>query len=286
MLDTDVGDDIDDAWAISLCACHPRIELLGITTVWGDTPLRAALARLLLERAGLKGVEVVAGSRDGLDRHVGPYRPNYADALGAREAKLREGRCDAVKFMSEVARNNPGLTLITIGPLTNAARFALEFPKEFSQISLLVMMCGHLIPGKGEPEYNAGADPRATQIVFSTKVPKVMVGLDVTLKCGLDEEDLKRLQAKGTPLAKALYQMTRLWQRKLRQPKQPPPRPIMHDPLAVFAAVEPKVLKFEDVRLKVDERGRMIRARGKPNVKVAVDVDVKRFKRMLLEVIG
>jgi purine nucleosidase/pyrimidine-specific ribonucleoside hydrolase len=52
ILDTDIGDDIDDAWALSSCIRHPSISLLGVTTVIRDTELRAALARLLLEAAG------------------------------------------------------------------------------------------------------------------------------------------------------------------------------------------------------------------------------------------
>ncbi|HIC94536.1 MAG TPA: hypothetical protein EYP09_09860, partial [Anaerolineae bacterium] len=81
LLDTDIGDDIDDAWALAACISHPRIELVGVTTVHGDTEVRAALARLLLKRAHVE-VEVAAGTRDALDRVVPLQRPCYADALG------------------------------------------------------------------------------------------------------------------------------------------------------------------------------------------------------------
>jgi len=69
LLDTDIGDDIDDAWALAACASHPGIEPVGVTTVHGDTQARMALAKLLLERAG-KEVQVAAGTRDPLDRIV------------------------------------------------------------------------------------------------------------------------------------------------------------------------------------------------------------------------
>jgi len=90
-LDTDIGDDIDDAWALAACISHPDIELVGVTTVYGDTEVRAALARLLLERAHVE-VEVVAGTRDTLDRIISLQWPCYADVLDPEESSLRNGR--------------------------------------------------------------------------------------------------------------------------------------------------------------------------------------------------
>jgi len=279
LLDTDIGDDIDDAWALSLCIRHPKIRLVGVTTVRGDTEIRAALCRLLLESANIIGVEVVAGSRDALDGTTDPYRPKYADALEHDEQRLKKGRTNAIRFMAEVARRNPGLSLITIGPLTNAARLALEFPREFATITRHVMMCGDLIPDKEEPEYNAGCDPRATQIALSTKVPKIVVGLDVTLKCGLLEEDLGKLWSKGTPLATALGRMTRLWQGKSGI------MPIMHDPLAVMSAVETGIAEFKPMRVCSDDEGRFKKTSGRANVKFAVEVNPDLLRRKLVEII-
>jgi len=280
LLDTDIGDDIDDAWAVALCLRHPEIRLTGITTVWRDTVTRAALARLLVESANVADVEVAAGSRDALDQILDPRKQTYAEVLESREQRLKQGRTDAVRFMAETIRNNPGLTLISIGPLTNVARLYLEFPEEFATVSRHIMMCGDLISGKQEPEYNAGCDPRATQIALSTGVPKFVVGLDVTLKCGLLEEDLEALKSKGTALASTLHRMTRLWQ------KSSGTLPIMHDPLAVMSAVEEEVIKFKQLRVGSDERGKFASIEGEPNVDFAVDVDPGLLRRRLIEIIG
>ena len=278
LLDTDIGGDIDDAWALAACISHPDIELVGVTTVHGDTEVRAALARLLLKKADVE-VEVVAGTRDALDRIVPLQRLCYADVLGPDEAGLKRGRTDAIPFMAQMVQEHDRLVLCAIGPLTNVARFALEFPEEFSEVSRLVLMCGHLLPGMRRPEHNAGADPRATQIVLATDVPKYLVGLDVTLRCRLTEEDIEVLQAKGSPLAETLHRMTRLWQRKTGGV------PIMHDPLAVLSAVEGGLVRFEPMRIEADEMGRMRRSEGEPNALVAVDCDPERLKRVLLELI-
>lgn len=279
LLDTDIGDDIDDAWAVSLCLRHPKIRLGGITTVWRDTVTRAALARLLVESAGVTDVEVAAGSRDGLDQILELRAQSYAEALGGEGQRLRQGRTDAVRFMAETIQKNPGLTLVSIGPLTNVARLYLEFPKEFSALSRHVMMCGHLIPGRKGPEYNAGCDPRATRVALSTGVPKFVVGLDVTLKCGLTEGDLPALESRGTSLASALHRMTALWRGASGA------LPIMHDPLAVMSAVDEEVVEFKQLSVEADERGDFVATKGEPNVNFAVSVDPDSLRRKLMEII-
>jgi len=279
LLDTDIGDDIDDAWAVSLCLRHPAIKLVGITTVWRDTVTRAALARLLVESAGVSDVQVAAGSRDALDQILDLGKQTYAEVLEDKDQTLRHGRTDAVRFMAETIRDNPGLMLISIGPLTNVARLCIEYPKEFAMISRHVMMCGHLIPGRHEPEYNAGCDPRATQIALSASVSKLVVGLDVTLKCGLSEEDLEVLKSKGTNLTSVLHRMTEVWRRRSGT------LPVMHDPLAVMSAVEGKVVDFEQMRIEVDEKGRFVTVSGEPNTSFATNVDPPFLKRKLAEII-
>ena len=279
LLDTDIGDDIDDAWALAASISHPGIELVGVTTVHGDTQTRAALARLLLGKAHVE-VEVVAGMRDTLDRIVPLQRPCYADVLGPEEASLSKGRTDAIVFMAEMVRKHKGLVLCAIGPLTNVARFALEFPKEFSNVSRLVLMCGHLLPSRDEPEYNAGADPRATQIVLTTEVSKFLVGLDVTTKCALTEGNIEALRAKSTPLSETLYRMTRLWEEKTSG------SPVMHDPLTVLSAAEDGLVHFEPMRIEADETGRMRRLEGEPNAHAAIYCDPNRLRARLLEIIG
>jgi inosine-uridine nucleoside N-ribohydrolase len=253
---------------------------VGITTVWRDTVTRAALARLLVESSNTINVEVAAGSRDALDQILDFTKQTYADALGSDEQRLRQGRTDAVRFMAETIRKNPGLTLISIGPLTNVARLYIEFPKEFSLLSRHIMMCGDLIAGKQEAEYNAGCDPRATRIALSTGIPKFVVGLDVTLKCGLSEEDLEALRSKGTALALTLDRMTQLWRRSSGA------LPVMHDPLAVISSVEEEVIDFKQIRIEADEKGKFTTVEGEPNVNFAVDVDPVFLRRRLTEIIG
>jgi purine nucleosidase len=286
VLDTDIGDDIDDAWALSVCINHPAIRLVGVTTVWRDTELRAAQARLLLEKAGVADVPVAAGARDGLDRLLDFPRNCQADVLSAEdEARLRPGRCDAVRMLAELADSVPGLVVAPVGPLTNVARFICEYPKAFAKIDRLVIMGGHMMADRPNPEYNVYCDPRASQIVFSCGKPIQMIGLDVTLRCQMQPGDLEAIEAKKTPLSDAIMTMTRLWQgagdgrRKLGMP-------VVHDPLAVLTAVEPELVQWETRRVAIDDRGNCVASDCGGLVQVAIGVEPDPVRRRVVELIG
>jgi purine nucleosidase/pyrimidine-specific ribonucleoside hydrolase len=287
LLDTDIGDDIDDAWALAVCLRHPNLRLVGVATVLRDTELRAAQARHLLARAGAPGVPVAAGARDPLDSIRRIERNNQADVLTAEEeARLRPGRTDGVRFLAEMAEEHPGVTLLPVGPLTNIARLILEFPDAFAKAGRIVMMGGHMMAGRDEPEYNVSVDPRATRIVFESGKPITMIGLDVTLQCPLLPEDLDAIRARNTPLAHSLIQMTELWQRHGRSPGDSSPlrTPIVHDPLAALVAADPSFVRIEPRRVRIDDRGRVLPG-GSPGVDVAVGVDPARVRQALVELI-
>lgn len=288
LFDTDIGDDIDDAWALATCIRHPELELVGVTTVWRDTELRAAQARLLLELADGADVEVAAGTRDALDRINPIARNRQADVLSAEDdERLRKGRTDAIRFLAEKAREHEGLTLIPVGPETNMARFILEFPEDFARIGRLVIMGGHTMADREKAEYNAGADPRATKVVFGCGKPITMIGLDVTLQCRMRSSELETIRAKDTPLSRAIVRMTELWQEAHRRGDDDAPRmPVVHDPLAVLVAADPTLVRCEAEHIEIDERGRCVKTPGRPNVAVAVDVDADRVRQRLVELIG
>jgi inosine-uridine nucleoside N-ribohydrolase len=287
ILDTDIGDDIDDAWALSVCVRHPRTKLLGVTTVHRDTELRAAEARLLLEAAGVGGVGVAAGSRDGLDRIFELHRNCQADVLsGEDEKRLRPGRTDGVRFLAELIRANPGCTLLPVGPFTNVGRLVEEFPEAFAMLGRLVIMGGHIRPDLPHPEYNASVDPRATRLMFESGKPIKMIGLDVTLRCVMTPEDLAAIEAKGTPLSRSIMTMTRLWQKAGAQPGQPPRMPCVHDPLAALACADDDIVTTQPMHITIDDQGNCVRSEGKPNADVSVDVDPIRVRRRVVELIG
>ncbi|GBC97854.1 Pyrimidine-specific ribonucleoside hydrolase RihA [bacterium HR17] len=289
LLDTDIGDDIDDAWALALCLTHPQVRLLGVTTVYGDTVARAVLARWLIEATG-KTVPVVAGEGAPIGRSAPTDRPNQMAALSAEdEQRLRPDRTDGVAFLAETARAYRGedLVLLTVGPLTNAAKLLVEHPDAARKIARIVAMVGTLLPDHPQPEYNAKVDATATRILFESGKPLTMVGLDVTLRCRLSQSDLDAFANSDKVLVQRLMALTRAWQTAHRRPDGTVPMPILHDPLAALVVAEPDAVTLQPMRIVVDGEGRTRKADGPPNCQVAVDVQpdrvVARLKRLLLD---
>ena len=285
LLDTDLGDDIDDAYALAVCLRHPDLRLLAVSTVRGDTELRAAQARYLLALEGHPELPVAAGSRDALDSLVSVERNCQAGVVPPHEEeRWRAGRHDGVQALAEWSAANPGAVLLTIGPLTNAGRFVMEFPEEFSLLSRLVIMGGHLDPNLTHAEWNIHCDPRAAQIVLRAGKPILMVGLDVTLQCRMGKEDLAQVGTARTPLSAALAAMTRLWQEHCNAGD--PPFPTLHDPLAALAIAEPEVLRTVPRRVEIDRHGNCVLGEGKPNVAWAVEVDARKALDRIVGLVG
>ncbi len=288
LLDTDIGYDIDDEWALALCLAHPRINLLGVTTVHGDTVARAVLSRWLVEAAG-KAVEVAAGEGDTLTHPVKRYRPNQMAAIPTEDqARLKPGRVDGVAFLADKAEAFEGdeLVLLTIGPLTNAARLLTEHPAAAEKVTRVVAMVGALLPLRTSPEYNARVDPKATRLVFESGKPLTMIGLDVTLRCRFAQADLDLLAHSTEPLTRRLLTLTAAWQTAHRGPDGPPPTPILHDPLAALYVAEPDTVTLTPMRIAVEDDGRTLRADGEPNCLVATNVRPERVAQRLKDLLA
>ncbi|HUD66413.1 MAG TPA: nucleoside hydrolase, partial [Candidatus Sulfotelmatobacter sp.] len=113
IIDTDIGDDVDDAFAVGLALTSPEVEILGITTAWGDTQLRARLVDRLLAETGSAGIPVAEGIRT-------QSKTPFPRARWAQAGPPAKPHPQAVDFLLDSIRKNPaGITLIAIGPLTN-----------------------------------------------------------------------------------------------------------------------------------------------------------------------
>ncbi len=117
VLDTDIGDDIDDALALALVLASPELELRGVTTTGGDAYTKAGIVCQFLENVGRRDVQVAAGGT----------RPQQPEVKGQHQYGLRARQTNpvnktAVDFLREQIEKSPGeLTILAIGPLTNVA---------------------------------------------------------------------------------------------------------------------------------------------------------------------
>jgi inosine-uridine nucleoside N-ribohydrolase len=260
ILDTDIGDDIDDAYALSLLAAHPGVRLLGVTTAFGHTRERAELAAKLLHVMGRRDVPVYAGRRG-----EAAVRDQYAWARGFRSSAIKKE--EAIAFLKRELDRAPGeVTLITIGPLTNIGDLLTRYPEVKSKIRRLVMMGGAVYVGYNNqapavPEWNIRCDPQAARVVFASGVPILMAGLETTTMMQFDAARQKKVFGYGTPTTDALAALTNLWGGGI---------PTLFDTVAVAHALGEKFADTEVVHVEVDDTGLTRKAEGTPNATLLV----------------
>jgi len=210
VVDTDIGGDIDDAFAVAMAARSPLLKLLAVTTVGGDTQARARLAAKLLQSAGRSDVPVAAGSPGN-----GAPTPQARWAADFASTSLRQQ--PAVDLLrDEISRAEGGVILVAVGPLTNAAELLRRYPEAKRRIREIALMGGSLAQGysPGSPaiaESNIASDAGAAQTVFRSGVPLLVAPLDATSQLQLGGKQLDAFFARRTPLTDAVRSLYELW---------------------------------------------------------------------------
>jgi inosine-uridine nucleoside N-ribohydrolase len=260
IIDTDIGDDIDDAFAVALALRSPELEILGITTTFGDTALRARLLDRLLGEAGRGDIPVAAGV---------PTVPkgNFTQSTyAARGSFAKLSHPDAVEFLLDQIRQHPGeITLIAIGPLMNVGAAIDQDPATFRKLKRVVMMGGSIKRGYGEvspgqprppePEWNIVNDIPSAQKLFASGVPLFVMPLDST-QLKLDEAKRAYLFKQGTPLTDALTLLYHEWGQQT---------PTLFDPMTIAFTVNPSLCPVQPMHILVDDKGLTRPDPGPPN---------------------
>ncbi len=270
ILDTDIGTDIDDAFALALIIKSPELDLLGVTTVSGDTAARARIAAKLLWEEGGKWrqVPVVAGI-PGPKQEINQAR--WAEVFVSPQI-LSES---AVDFLRSKFHRYPGqITLIAIGELTNVAAVLKVDPLVGTKIKRIVLMGGSIVRGyapgsKPDPEWNIKSNSAAAKVVFSSGIPIVMAPLDVTAMLKMDSQARSRIFSQNTPLTNSLAALYHLWGRET---------PTLFDPMAVAMLLNPSLCETKDLAIEVDGQGFTRAEEGRPaNATVGMETDPSKF---------
>lgn len=287
IIDTDIGDDIDDALAIALALNSPELELIGITTVYKNTLLRARIAQSILKVMECETIPVVQGLANPFICEVD------TDEIPCQFYKEMEELApkyngDAVDFIIDKTMSEPGnVTLVAIGALTNIAATIERQPEIKKCIKRIVLMGGAYFVHINE--YNIACDPEAAKIVFNSGIPIVAVGLDVTIKCSLKDKELNRIKGSKAPIAKLLSEMVGLYNNKHKE------WPVyLHDPLAIAVMIDNTLVNMEEKLIDVEIKGELTRgmtfnisdskwwSKEKSTTNVCTDVDRDRLVEMLL----
>ena len=280
ILDTDIGDDIDDAFALALVLRSPEIKLLGVTTAFGDTELRARLVDRFLEGVGRTDIPVAAGKAT-------PAKNVFTQRAYAEREPDRMHR-DGVQFLLDQIKAHPGeVTLIAIGPLVNVGEAIRRDPETFKKLKRVVMMGGSVYRGYDtaasnhtapQPEWNIVCDPEGAQALMASGVPVFMMPLDST-QIHLEASEQQRIYATGSALTD---QLTLLYHQWAANNDWHGLVPTLFDPVAAVYAVRPELCPTKPLRLEVDARGMTLPVEGKPNAQVCVQSDAKGFLEVLL----
>lgn len=274
ILDTDIGDDIDDAFALALVLASPRLQLLGVTTAWGDTDLRARLVARFLAETGHSGIPVAAGPATKANSVF--TQRHWAEAFPAKQWP------SGISFVLDAIRRNPGqITLISIAPFSNVGALIDQDPKTFRKLKSVVIMGGSIRRGYGDlgylpdrgasPEYNVLMDIPAAKKLFASGVPIYMMPLDST-QLKLDEVMRATLFSQGSPTTDALALLYQQWTASTLNPT-----PTLFDAMAVAEAIDPALCPTQPMHIEIDDRGYTRVTPGPPNANVCLESNADRF---------
>jgi purine nucleosidase len=275
ILDTDIGTDIDDAYALAAILGSPELELAGVTTVSGDAVSRARLAAKLLAVAGGRNasIPVYAGIST-----AAQYMKQVEWAAGFAAANLHES--GGVEFMRREINRRPGeIILIAVGELTNVAALLESEPGIGKKIRAIALMGGAVYRGfspgsKPEPEWNIKSNARAARTVFAAGVPLLVAPLDSTADLKLTPEMRVRILTRGTPLNDALGALDQIWRNTNHWKGD---MPTLFDVLAVELVASSEEYPMTALRLDVTGEGLTRPVDGPSNASVALQVDVAKF---------
>jgi inosine-uridine nucleoside N-ribohydrolase len=278
IIDTDIGDDVDDAFALALAVRSPELEILGVATTFGDTETRARIVDRFLGETGHAEIPVMAG------RPTPPKssmtQRHYADA----GRFIKTSHSDAVEFLLDQIRKHPGeITLVAIGPLMNLGAAIDKDPGTFRKLKRVVLMGGSIRRGYGDlgytppvppiPEWNILNDVPSAQKLFASGVPLFVMPLDST-QLKMDEVKRAFLFSQGTPITDALTILYHLWGQET---------PTLFDPMTIAFMLRPELCAVKPLHIRVDEKGFTREEPGPPNAQVCLDSNAENFFQFYLK---
>ena len=298
IIDTDPG--VDDAMAVLYACLSPRIELMGLTSIFGNVTTeiatRNALALLELAKADIPvapGADkpIVQDQREPAWEVHG--RDGFGDVPAITPERAPVGET-AAEFICRSVNENPGeVVLCPVGPLTNVALALKHDPSIASKVKGVTIMGGSIDDGGNvtpHAEANIWQDPHAAEIVFEADWPVTMVGLDVTHRVVCTPEDFAGLVESAPILGGFLNQAAQFYFEFHRKVDG-----IygchMHDPTAVISIIHPEFFEIDahgiEVIVEGEEIGRTIRSKSptRRNASVLRGVEVEKVREEFLSMI-
>lgn len=279
ILDCDLGDDIDDAFAVGLVLASPEFEVLGLAMDFGDTPKRARVACRMLRKMGREDVPVYVG-RKTADGDAGQlsWGEGFSGIVPQEES--------ASDFIIRSLKENPGeVILFTVGPVPNMLDIMEKDPGALQSAKRVVSMFGSFYIGYGRnpipsPEWNVRADVAASKAFLRSGAKHLFAGLDVTTFVTLERHNRDRLSRRGSGLTESLMSLYSLWA-GLREPE---PDPVLYDAVAIGMVLWPELFTTRRAHVRVTDEGyTVIDESREPNCEIGMSIRKDEFIRRVMQ---
>jgi len=254
ILDTDIGQDIDDTWALAMLLGCPQVDLRLIVTDYNNTPERTRLVAKILDTVGRTDIPIATGVQTGNDPimqagWVGDYD------LARYPGVIHEDGIAALIEAIEAAPVPP--VLVTIGPVTNI-RAMLDINPGVAEKTRVIAMAGNLYLHSDEttrpfPEYNVACDPASFQALVNAPWPITLSPLDGCGDLTLTGERYARVRASQHPLAKVVIANYEAWASESHRPQES--SSILYDTVAAYLSFAESFCAMETVTLRVEADG-------------------------------
>ena len=294
ILDTDIGDDIDDSFALLLMLESKAFDVLGVTTVFRNTEKRAKMAKQLIRSLGYPQ-EVYAGcnvpliskiedlipleirNKEQLDEKGLYLIPQYEESMN----KETIGEEHAVDFIIEQVHKYPQeVTIVLVGPYTNMAMAIRKDPTIIPLVKEVRIMGGAF--EMEWIEWNVFCDPEAAYILFHSGIEIYAVGFNVTRLTGLSDEQVNSLKNSKSETIKLIYKAMQKWFKHYEFTV-----PVMHDPLTIASILDDSIVTFEDHKIEVDlaSRGKTIESDKGALIHASMAVDKDKFFKLFQDIL-
>lgn len=302
ILDCDPGHD--DAVAILMAAIHPKIELLGITVVAGNQTLEKT-SKNALNVCEYLNINVPVCS--GMDRPMIKEKQTIADDIHGesgldgpifRTQKKELDKIHAIDFIIDTVEKYPNeITLVPTGPLSNVAMALRRKPSIAKKIKEIVLMGGCYQLGNVTPaaEFNIFADADAAYVVFTSGIPIVMMGLDVTRQVLCYPTIIERMEKINNSASKLFTDLMKFFCKTQKQVFGWEGGPL-HDPTCIAYLIDKTVVETKHIFTEIEIRSDRCYGRtlcdyfgvteNKPNSNVAVKIDAEKFWNIVEECIN
>lgn len=251
LINTDLGDDIDDSAALIMALNSPELEIVGITTVYGDTTKRAEMVLELCAKYGREDIPVCAGfGRPIIEQIDSVASPIQYEILEKDRKEQIISCCDGPEFLIQNVKKYPDLTIVELGAMTNLGIAFYREPELMKQVNVIAM--GGVF-SSSFVEWNIKCDPEAARMVMEYAGHLKMFGLEVTKHCLIQDEFIKELCPKDNERMQYYQKGLLLFRKKMGYTYT------FHDVLPIIWLLDPTVVEMKQSDFTVELSGQKTR---------------------------